>query len=438
MPAKSSRHNSVPLPTLLTPITFIHVSIVSKTLTAAFTCIFLAAGAISLAQPVNYTKTPALGLQLTYIDFMGADELSSFGRQMKPGIAIHFQNNLSKRFGYNVTVAGSFLDFPNRKGGSLSNGKKQLLLENDFAVWMRLLKSPALFNPYILAGAGWSQYNNHYALYAPVGAGVQVNLTQDIFLLLTTQYRMRVTSLQHQHFYHSIGIAGAISRKKIAQAQPQPAPLPIVKRVQLDADGDGIIDSLDACPLVPGVVRYKGCPIPDRDGDGIFDEDDLCPDVKGVAEYKGCPMPDKDQDGIADDKDKCPDMAGSAVNGGCPEIATLKTWLNWVAQNISFETASARLLPRSFSSLDSLANLLKNYPVLQLTIAGHTDNVGGATYNQTLSEKRAGAVMTYLTDAGITAARLKALGYGQQQPVADNTTNEGRAKNRRVELKLTY
>lgn len=357
---------------------------------------------------------------------------------MKPGIAIHFQNNFSKRFGYNVTMAGSFLDFPNRKGGSLSNGRKQLLLENDFSVWMRLLKSPAVVNPYILAGAGWSQYNNHYALYAPIGAGIQVNLTPDIFLLINTQYRARITSLQNQHFYHSIGIAGAISRKKIAPVQLQPAPLPVVKNIPKDTDGDGIIDSLDACPLVAGVVRYKGCPVPDRDGDGIFDEDDLCPDVKGVVEYKGCPMADKDQDGIADDKDKCPDMAGSVVNGGCPEKESLKTWLNWVAQNIFFETGSARLLPRSFSSLDSLANLLKSNPILQLTIEGHTDNIGGATYNQTLSEKRAGAVMTYLTDAGIVASRLRAAGYGQQKPLAENSTTEGRAKNRRVELKLSY
>lgn len=407
------------------------MSIVSKTLTVAITCIFLAAGIPSHAQSGNYTKTPAIGLHLAYFDFMGGDEL-------KTGIGIHFQNNLSKRFGYNVTLAGSFLDFPNRKGGSLSNGKKQLLLENDFAIWMRLLKSPALFNPYILAGAGWSQYNNHYALYAPMGAGVQVNLTPDIFLLLNTQYRMRVTSLQHQHFYHSIGIAGVISRKKITQPQPQQAPIPIVKRVQIDSDGDGIMDSLDACPQVAGVERFKGCPVPDRDGDGIYDEDDLCPDVKGIVKYKGCPMPDKDQDGIADDKDKCPDMAGNAANGGCPEIAALKSWVNYVAQNIFFETGRARLLPRSFSSLDSLANLLKNYPVLQLTIEGHTDNIGGVTYNQNLSDKRANAVMIYLTDKGITTARLRAAGYGQQKPVAENTNEEGRAKNRRVELKLSY
>lgn len=407
------------------------MSIVSKSLTVTFTCIFLAIAGISFAQTRDYTKTPALGLHLAYFDFMSDDN-------PQPGIAIHFQNNLSKRFGYNVTVAGSFLHFPNRKGASLSDGKKQLLLENDLAVWMRLLKSPAIINPYILAGAGWSQYNNHYALYAPMGAGVQVNFTPDIFLLLNAQYRLPITSLQHQHFYYSIGIAGTISRKKIAQAPPQPAPLPVVVRVAKDSDGDGMLDSADACPQVAGLVRYKGCPAPDRDGDGIVDEDDRCPDVKGIAEYKGCPMPDRDQDGIADDKDKCPGMAGNAANSGCPEIATLTIWLNRVAQNIFFETGSTRLLPRSFSSLDSLANLLKNYPVLQLTIEGHTDNVGGVTYNQNLSEKRAGAVMAYLIQGGITASRLRVNGYGQQKPVADNTTNEGRAKNRRVELRLSY
>ena len=70
--------------------------------------------------------------------------------------------------------------------------------------------------------------------------------------------------------------------------------------------------------------------------------------------------------------------------------------------------------------------------------AEHTDNVGGATNNQTLSEKRAGAVMTYLTDEGIVASRLRAAGYGQQKPLAENSTTEGRVKNRRVELKLSY
>jgi OOP family OmpA-OmpF porin len=396
-------------------------------------------GALAQAQPqpLPFTKTPALGVHLAYFDFNGADAIDDFGCQMKPGIALHFQNNLSPWFDYAISLAGSFLEFPDGKGGTLGNGKKQLLLENDFAIRARLLKSPALFNPYVQAGIGWSQYNNQYGLYAPAGAGVQVNFTPDIFLLINTQYRIPVTSLQHRHFFHSIGIAGTITRKKTVPVQPQPMPLPVAKiAIQRDADGDGIIDSLDACPQVPGVASFKGCPVPDRDGDGIYDAEDLCPDVKGIIEYRGCPMPDKDMDGIADSLDKCPELAGSAVNGGCPETAALKKIFNWAAQNVFFENDSYRLLPRSFPALDSVTNLLRKYPIIQLTIEGHTDNTGGVQYNQTLSEKRAGAILQYLLNAGIDTNRLKAIGFGQQQPVADNATAEGRAANRRVVLQL--
>jgi OmpA-OmpF porin, OOP family len=391
------------------------------------------------SQPVSFTKTPALGIHLAFFDFKGADNGAHFGRYMKPGLALHFQNSFSKQIDYSVTLAGSFLEFPDGKDGSLGNGKKQLLLENDFSVRARLVKTPALFNPYVLAGFGWSQYDNQYGLYSPVGLGLQVNVTPDLFLLANTQYRIPVTSLQHQHFFHSIGIAGAISRKKIVHAPPAPLPPPVVKQViPTDVDGDGILDHLDSCPHLAGVIRYHGCPVPDRDGDGIFDEDDECIDVRGIAAYKGCPMPDKDMDGVADAEDKCPDMAGSAVNGGCPEIATLKTMINWAAQHIFFETGSYHLLPRSFPPLDSVANLLKKYPVVQLSIEGHTDSIGGVPYNQTLSENRAGAVMQYLVKAGIAASRLQATGYGLRQPIATNSTREGQAANRRVVLVLHF
>jgi OOP family OmpA-OmpF porin len=410
---------------------------VNRFLQIVIVCCLPAFGAMAQGQPTGFTKTPALGVHLAYFDFNGADKMSNLGRQMKPGIALHFQNNLSKRLDYTIFLAGSFLEFPGEKGGATNDDKKQLLLENDFAIRAHLLKSPALFNPYVLAGIGWSQYDNQYALYAPTGAGVQVNITPDIFLLVNTQYRIAVTSSQHNHFFHSIGIAGAISRKKIVQVQTQPASLPVVKKfVQTDVDGDGIIDSLDACPQIAGVAQFKGCPVPDRDGDGIYDAEDVCPDVKGIIEYKGCPMPDKDQDGVADSLDKCPELAGSTVNGGCPETAVLRSIFNWAAQNIFFENDSYRLLPRSFPALDSVANLVRKYPVIQLTIEGHTDNVGGVQYNQTLSEKRADAVLQYLLKAGIDTSRLKAAGYGQLQPIADNATPEGRAINRRVVLNI--
>ncbi len=86
-----------------------------------------------------------------------------------------------------------------------------------------------------------------------------------------------------------------------------------------DNDQDGILDTEDKCPNEPGVIEYQGCPIPDKDGDGIPDDKDKCPDVPGVPEYEGCPIPDRDKDGIPDDKDECPDDPGLPQFNGCPD-----------------------------------------------------------------------------------------------------------------------
>jgi len=84
--------------------------------------------------------------------------------------------------------------------------------------------------------------------------------------------------------------------------------------------------------------------------------------------------------------------------------------------------------------LQQILDLLKKSPPLKIEVQGHTDNVGGDAYNQTLSEARAKAIVTWLTQHGIAADRLTAKGFGKTKPVADNATDTGRAKNRRVEI----
>ncbi|MDT8903064.1 OmpA family protein [Anaeroselena agilis] len=101
---------------------------------------------------------------------------------------------------------------------------------------------------------------------------------------------------------------------------------------------------------------------------------------------------------------------------------------------INFDTGKAAVKPEHQSVIDEIAVLLTQNPGLRLIIEGHTDNVGDAAGNKTLSEQRANAVMDALVQKGIAADRLQAVGYGQEKPVADNATDEGRAKNRRVEL----
>jgi OmpA-OmpF porin, OOP family len=106
----------------------------------------------------------------------------------------------------------------------------------------------------------------------------------------------------------------------------------------------------------------------------------------------------------------------------------------FVALYINFETGKATITPDSEAIVNEVAAALKEAPALKIEVAGHTDNVGAADANQTLSEARAQAVVAALTARGIDASRLTAAGYGQSSPIADNRTEDGRAKNRRVEL----
>jgi OmpA-OmpF porin, OOP family len=106
----------------------------------------------------------------------------------------------------------------------------------------------------------------------------------------------------------------------------------------------------------------------------------------------------------------------------------------FVALYINFDTGKATISPESNDLLDQVAAALNSAPALQLEVAGHTDNVGTAEANQKLSEDRAKAVVAALNTRGVAANRLTAKGHGQSSPIADNRTEEGRAKNRRVEL----
>ena len=101
---------------------------------------------------------------------------------------------------------------------------------------------------------------------------------------------------------------------------------------------------------------------------------------------------------------------------------------------INFETGKSDIKSDSQKTIDQILQMLKNNPTLKVSIDGHTDNVGSSQSNQTLSENRAKAIMASLTGRGIEGARLASKGWGSTKPIADNKTEEGRAKNRRVEI----
>jgi outer membrane protein OmpA-like peptidoglycan-associated protein len=104
------------------------------------------------------------------------------------------------------------------------------------------------------------------------------------------------------------------------------------------------------------------------------------------------------------------------------------------AKNVFYATASYKLLPKSFKSLNEVVAIMKADPSLMIDIDGHTDSQGSDEYNHTLSHNRAKSVSDYLVSKGIEESRLKSTGYGESKPVADNATAAGRAKNRRTEM----
>jgi OOP family OmpA-OmpF porin len=434
----------------------------------------------SFAQIVDCIKKPSLAIHFLFDDFNTSDYLHGHPfnesinhgqfaniKNMRPGLAASYLQGLSNHIDFSASLAFSSLDYPARNGtgNSLGNGSKNILFETDVSVIAKILTDCHRISPLVQLGVGFSAYSVYYGAFIPVGVGLQFRITHEAFVLFNTQYRAALTNRVDNHFYYSLGIAGKIGngrRKKTVSHN-----YPMAKKPIMDRDGDGIVDSLDACPdvpglrqfegcpdtdgdgipdnidkcpTVPGFARYQGCPIPDTDGDGINDEEDKCPTVPGYARYQGCPIPDSDGDGVNDEEDRCPLIPGPRENQGCP-LVKQKTidQLNFYAKNIFFAVNKYELLPKSFHSLKEIADILKQDTALRLEINGHTDNTGTIDKNQLLSENRAKAILNYLRDkTGVEERKLKATGYGARRPLATNKTIKGKALNRRVEMRLNY
>ncbi|QZP35625.1 OmpA family protein [Pseudomonas sp. DR48] len=156
----------------------------------------------------------------------------------------------------------------------------------------------------------------------------------------------------------------------------------------------------------------------DEDGDGVFDRRDRCPDTPAntPVEHHGCPLPQYP-------------ASVKPVEVVQPEVITLPS-------DVLFAFNKSDLSPSAKSQLDSVMFKLQLADVVSIKVVGHTDSVGSAEYNQALSERRASSVAAYLLSQGIAPSKLTSEGKGESQPVADNDTDEGRAKNRRVELHI--
>ncbi|MFT3844629.1 MAG: OmpA family protein [Lacibacter sp.] len=399
------------------------------------------------------------------------------------GLGVSYWKGLAKKIDFSGTLTGTFANFPAGFVKDDSIGQAKFSTQLDALLHLKAFSDKAAVNPFLTAGIGAGHFPEQFAVYAPLGAGLQFHFNAGAYFTLQAQWRNKLTSgINNNYLFYSISFrqTNLFGKKKqetvVNDVKPVPKP---------DKDKDGFEDAVDQCPSQWGTV--KGCPdtdrdgvpdkddqcpnskgtaqgCPDKDADGVADKDDKCPDEKGtaqgcpdsdkdgvpdkddacktvagIAKYKGCPVPDTDKDGINDEEDKCPTIAGTAANKGCPEIKQeVKTKIDFAARNIFFAFASDEILKKSYTSLNEIVKILKENPAMKLTVSAHADNRGTPERNMMWSEKRAKAVSDYFISKGISADRIMYKGYGDTQPIADNNTEKGRAQNRRVELNISY
>jgi outer membrane protein OmpA-like peptidoglycan-associated protein len=158
----------------------------------------------------------------------------------------------------------------------------------------------------------------------------------------------------------------------------------------------------------------------------VVDKDDKCPSSAGPSENNGCPWPDTDGDGVLDKDDKCPNEAGVASNAGCVEIKKVKE--GTFAEPILFNFGKSTFKAGVTQQLDGMIGVMSEFVDSEFDINGHSDSTGTKALNLLLSDKRANAVKDYLVKNGVKASRLTAKGFGEEQPIASNSTAAGRAK----------
>lgn len=232
----------------------------------------------------EYQKSSLFGIKLLFLDYQLLNQGDDL--QATNGIELSFHRELGRQFAIGLPLKIGSARYVNEL-----NNMSFVGLDGIFS--FRLSSDTSRILPYLLAGAGAvieTAGSSNFQI--PLGAGLNYQVGDQSFINIQAEYR---TSLADERNNLQLGLGYIYRFKKI------------------DSDGDDVVDFLDKCPNVPGVVALDGCP--DKDRDGVTDARDLCPDVPGRRATDGCP--DKDRDGITDADDPCPEVAGNF--GGCPD-----------------------------------------------------------------------------------------------------------------------
>jgi len=329
----------------------------------------------------NFTKNWTLEGVLTFAEPDGDRQYMSVIQPQGAPILVRGDSNDAKMYGYKMEILYNFLP-------------------------------DGMIVPFIAAGLGgrymdWDDRSSDNDFVLDYGAGLKIFFAEDWAVRADIRH-VYVTDENFNNVEYGIGLSYFFGGKKEQVVPPPPPPPPApAPYVEPDTDGDGVIDKLDQCPDTPAGVKVDevGCPL-DTDKDGVYDYLDKCPDTP--IELKV-------------DKDGCP----------------MKVTINL---NVLFDFDKSDVKPKYHDEIKRVADYMNAYPWEKATLEGHTDSKGTDAYNEKLSQRRVDAIKKYLVEKfGISADRLKAVGYGESKPIATNDTDEGRQLNRRVQAVMeTY
>jgi len=264
------------------------------------------------------------------------------------------------------------------------------------------------FEPYLGLGFGQADMNEgafgNETTVTTFGTGFKFYFSDNVALRPSVNYFIP-TELDEGYTVASLTLSFLMGSQPITSRSGKTAePAPVAAPVDGDADSDGIVDSQDKCPATPKGVKVdtSGCPL-DADGDGVPDYQDKCPGT---------------------------DAKLKVDTTGCPEILKESVQIDL---KVNFDSNSDVVKSQYYSEIRRVATFLEQYQGTKAVIEGHTDTQGSASYNKTLSQKRADAVAKILTgQMGVSPSRVTAIGYGEARPIADESTKEGLLANRRV------
>jgi OOP family OmpA-OmpF porin len=282
------------------------------------------------------------------------------------------------------------------------------------------------FDPYLVIG--WDELTDDYTSSSTNYGSLQVGVgfTHDFTDNFAARAELR--GYKNDDAASSVDLAfgaGILWRFGAKPADSAPAPM--------QAAAPAPVAAAPAAPVAAAAVPVVAAADPDSDGDGVKDSADKCPGTPAgrAVNADGCEL-DSDGDGVMDAGDKCPGTpAGTKVlANGCevPKVVKL--------EGVNFTSGTANFVAGATDKLDVAVQAMKDNPTIGVEIAGHTDAQGDAELNRKLSQQRADAVRKYLVDHGVAPGQVTAKGYGEDEPAASNDTADGRALNRRVELRI--